>query len=198
MDSVRGSGFNCSSLEKLCRHFLLNQASPSHQDMGLLKGSFWRLLSDNEVTLQHPYPCMLLSWSPSPFTSDSDSRAAEGSDILVCSRIHHWKLLKVQGPNHHGGGTQGVAGAFEVVPLDTIELSMVLSSCIEHPIEIGGATGIKPPAWKHKRKTIICKARKRLRLLPFSKFSWLATSGMNKLIKLTKNPGIRDGEDSFL
>lgn len=54
--------------------------------------------------------------------------------------------LKVQGSNHHGGGTQRVAGAFEVVPLDAIELSMVLPSRIEHPIEIGGATGIKPPA----------------------------------------------------
>lgn len=56
--------------------------------------------------------------------------------------------LKVQGPNHHGGGAQGIAGAFEVMPLDAVELAVVLPSCIEHPIEIGGATGIKPPPWK--------------------------------------------------
>lgn len=81
--------------------------------------------------------------------SDCESGAAEGTVDLVWCRIHWRRPLKVQGPNHHGGGAQGVAGAFEVMPLDAIELSVILPSCVEHPIEIGGATGIKPPPWNH-------------------------------------------------
>lgn len=77
--------------------------------------------------------------------SDCDSAAAEGSASLACPGIHCGIPLKVQRPNHHGSGAQGVAGAFEVMPFDAIELSVVLSSCVEHPIEIGWATGVKPP-----------------------------------------------------
>lgn len=77
--------------------------------------------------------------------SDCDSAAAEGSASLACPGIHCGIPLKVQRPNHHGSGAQGVAGAFEVMPFDAIELSVVLSGCVEHPIEIGWATGVKPP-----------------------------------------------------
>lgn len=53
---------------------------------------------------------------------------------------------EVQGPNHHGGGLQGVTGVPEVVPLDAVELSQMVASRVVHPIEVGQATGIEPPA----------------------------------------------------
>lgn len=95
------------------------------------------------MTLHHPYT--LLSEAPHLFPSDCASAAAEGSASLAPPGICCGIPSEVQRPNHHGGGAQGVAGAFEVMPLDAIELPVVLSSCVEHSIEVGGATGIKPP-----------------------------------------------------
>lgn len=102
-----------------------------------------RLWRDSEATLHHPYT--LLSEAPHLFPSDCASAAAGGGASLAPPGIRCGIPSEVQRPNHHGGGAQGVAGAFEVMPLDAIELPVVLSSCVEHPIEVGGATGIKPP-----------------------------------------------------
>lgn len=112
--------------------------------MGRQLGSVCR--SNSEAALHHPYT------GPFHFQealhllpSDCGCVAAEGSASPASPGIQCRIPLKVQRPDHHGGGVQGVAGAFEVMPLDAVELAVVLSSCVEHPIEIGGATGVKPP-----------------------------------------------------
>lgn len=50
----------------------------------------------------------------------------------------HW-------PQHHACAVQGVAGASEVVPADAIDLVQVLMNWIVDAIEVGEATGVKPP-----------------------------------------------------
>lgn len=57
---------------------------------------------------------------------------------------------EVIGSDHHWSGTQGVAGASEVVPLNTIELPDVVPNCVVYPIKVGEATGIKPPTCMEK------------------------------------------------
>lgn len=42
--------------------------------------------------------------------------------------------LKVVGSYHHGGGAQGVAGTFEVVPLDAVKLPDVMADGVVHTI----------------------------------------------------------------
>lgn len=54
-------------------------------------------------------------------------------------------MLEVVGPHHHGGGAQGVAWAFEVVPLDAVELPDVVADNVVHTVQVGETTGIKPP-----------------------------------------------------
>lgn len=67
-------------------------------------------------------------------------------------------LLEVIGSYHHGGGAKGVAGAFEVVPFDAIELPDVVSNSVVDTVQVGETTGVKPPTWwkegrrKGKRK----------------------------------------------
>lgn len=57
-----------------------------------------------------------------------------------------WRgLLKVIGTHHHGGGAQGVAGASEVVPLDAVELPDVVADGVINTVQVGEATGVKPP-----------------------------------------------------
>lgn len=53
--------------------------------------------------------------------------------------------LKVVGSYHHAGGTQGVAGTFEVVPLDAIKLPDVVAASVVHTVQVGESAGIKPP-----------------------------------------------------
>lgn len=57
------------------------------------------------------------------------------------------RLGEVQRADHHGRGSQWVAGALEVVPLDTVQLPYMLSLSEVHAVEVGRATSIKPPTW---------------------------------------------------
>lgn len=60
--------------------------------------------------------------------------------------------LEVVGSDHHGGGAQRVAGAPEVVPLDAVELPDVVSDGVVDAVEVGEATGVKPPTWRRSRE----------------------------------------------
>lgn len=61
-------------------------------------------------------------------------------------KVHKFKRLgEVQGADHHDGGSQRVAGALEVVPLDTVQLANVLPLGEVHAVKVGRATRIKPP-----------------------------------------------------
>lgn len=52
---------------------------------------------------------------------------------------------EVQRADHHGGAAEGVAGPFEVMPLDAVELPEVLPAAEVEPVEVGRAAGIEPP-----------------------------------------------------
>lgn len=49
------------------------------------------------------------------------------------------------GPQHHACAMQRVAGAPEIVPADAIDLVQVLMDWIVDAVEVGEATGVKPP-----------------------------------------------------
>lgn len=55
------------------------------------------------------------------------------------------RLGEVQRADHHGCGSKRVAGTLKVVPLDAVQLPYVLSLVKVHAVEVGWATGIKPP-----------------------------------------------------
>lgn len=60
---------------------------------------------------------------------------ASGSSRLCCLRIAVDTVLsEVQRPDHHGGGAQGVAGPLKVVPLDAVQLPVVLPRSVKHPV----------------------------------------------------------------
>lgn len=61
-------------------------------------------------------------------------------------KVQQFKGLgEVQGADHHGRGSERVARALEVMPLDTVQLPYVLSLGKVHAIKVGGAAGVKPP-----------------------------------------------------
>lgn len=57
---------------------------------------------------------------------------------------------EVQRADHHGGAAEGVAGSFEVMPLDAVELPEVLPAAEVEAIEVGRAAGVEPPTWAGK------------------------------------------------
>lgn len=61
------------------------------------------------------------------------------------SKVTPSVALEVRGSHHHGGGAQRVAGASEVVPLDTVELPDVVAHSVVDTVEVGEPAGIEPP-----------------------------------------------------
>lgn len=55
-------------------------------------------------------------------------------------------MLEVIGSYHHGGRAQGVAGTSEVMPLDAVKLSDVVSDGVVDTVQVGETTSVKPPA----------------------------------------------------
>lgn len=61
------------------------------------------------------------------------------------------RLGEVQRADHHGCGSKRVARTLEVVPLDAVELPYVLSLVKVHAVQVGRATGIKPPTCREDK-----------------------------------------------
>lgn len=55
-------------------------------------------------------------------------------------------LREVDRSDHHDRGSERVARAFEIVPLDSIEFSDVLSLSVVHTVQVGWTAGIVPPS----------------------------------------------------
>lgn len=78
--------------------------------------------------------------------SQEDDVLSHGRTVTTGRTFRGWRgLLKVVGTHHHGGGAQGVAGASEVVPLDAVELPDVVANGVINAVQVGEATGVKPP-----------------------------------------------------
>lgn len=65
--------------------------------------------------------------------------------------LHRVKGSEVVRPDHHGGGPQGVAGPSEMVPLDAVEFSNVVSNGVIDTVQVGEAAGVKPPTYEETR-----------------------------------------------
>lgn len=77
------------------------------------------------------------------------------SSSFRCIRMSSFQsseaVSKVQWPDHHGALVKRITGALEIVPFDAVEFAQVLSFTVVDPVEVGGATSIKPPACMVRR-----------------------------------------------
>lgn len=55
-------------------------------------------------------------------------------------------LREVGRSDHHERGSERVARAFKIVPLDSVEFSDVLSLSVVHTVQVGRTAGVVPPS----------------------------------------------------
>lgn len=84
-------------------------------------------------------PCLLELWA-----------SVSGSGIIGRRSSGVCRRLETCWADHHGRGLERVAGAFPVVPLNTVELICVLLLRVVHSVQVGRTACIKPPACDRK------------------------------------------------
>lgn len=109
----------------------------------------WRYISKKDFNKpSHRFLCVCWEYCKSfPYFHNWNTKKLPMTERILLSRSSE---LEVWRSNHHRCGAQRVAWPFEIMPFDSIQLSMILASIVVHPIKVGRTAGIKPPSCMRK------------------------------------------------
>lgn len=107
---------------------------------GVISKESWVIQVANSCPLTQRY--LILSWARKSEVKNCLPKWARGAFGFLGG------LWEVDRSDHHGGSTERIAGPFEVVPLDSVEFSDVLSLSVVYPVQVGRAAGVVPPSWQ--------------------------------------------------